>query len=547
VNEKKKRITAITVSLVLHATILMAAFNLVVMTFTPPVRETGSLIRVKINSRKFAAPPGQAVTKQNQEPTVEAPEIKPAALNPANKTIQPSFERPTTTPPSAKETIIVTERSPSEVVNEKGAGATSKQPTMTRNVQSRIIATEEVLKDSIASSAEVVNRQTVKPATFGYGTVVKDAGAGTLSGIAAAGEEGLQGTQANTLHVPFDRKTNAADIKSFLGYELQVYEDPADHVKYFRLSIRVEDTQVTLPTIPKEIVFLVDASNSIGKERLEQFKKGILDCLDQLGLNDKFNVMVFKKAVVKFTDKSVERNPTNIGNATDFLKAFEVGSKTDVYDAVLKSIDLKDPMKPAYILLLSDGQPTEGVTNPQQIINQIARINKGRVPVFAFGGGAFVNQYLLDFLSFTNRGWAEFYPYQVSRRLLEMYNRIKDPVLLNLRYYVSGLDEKEIYPKLLPDFFRGSKFVLYGRFTGEKTFFLELLGDSQKDVKQYRISDDISSAPKGDREIARSWAFRKVYHLVSQIEYDKDNKALLDQINTLAKKFDLDIPDIDTK
>jgi len=547
VNDKKKRILALTVSLVFHATLLMAALQMVVVSYTPPPRETGSLIRVKIDSKKFAAPPGEAITKQNQEPRVEIPEVKPAALNPAERTIQPTYEQPSKTPPSAQEKLIVAEKSPAEVVNEKGLGPSPQLPAVTRKVESRIIATEEVLKDSVATSAEKVNRTVVKPLAFGYGSATLDAGAGSLSGVAVAGEEGLQGNQTNTLSVPFDRKTNAKDIKSFLGYEIQTYEDPGDHVKYFRLSIRVEDTQVTLPTIPKEIVFLVDASNSIGKERLDQFKKGMEEALNQLGLNDKFNVMVFKKAVVKFSDKSVERNPSNIGNAVDFLKSFEVGSKTDVYDAVLKSIDLKNPMKPAYIFLLSDGQPTEGVTNPQQIINEIARINKGRVPVFTFGGGSFVNQYLMDFLSFTNRGWAEFHPYQLSKRIVEMYSRIKDPVLLDLRYYVSGLDEKEIYPKLLPDFFRGSKFVLYGRFIDEKAFYLELLGDSEREVKQYRIADDITNAPKGDREIARSWAARKLYHLVSKIEYDKDNKALIAEINALAKKFNLDIPNIDVK
>ncbi len=222
-----------------------------------------------------------------------------------------------------------------------------------------------------------------------------------------------------------------------------------------------------------------------------------------------------------------------------------MGSKTDVYDAVLKSINLKEPMKPAYIFLLSDGQPTEGVTNPQQIINEIARSNKGRVPVFAFAGGSFVNEYLMDFLAFTNRGWAEIHPYQVNKRIVEMYKRLKDPVLLDLRYYVSGLNEKEIYPKLLPDFFRGSKFVLYGSYADEKSFFLELLGDAQSEVKKYRINDDISSAPKGDREIVRNWAFRKAYHLISLIEYNKDNKALIDQIKALAQKFDLEIPNLD--
>jgi uncharacterized protein YegL len=547
VNIKNKKILSISVSVGLHAILLMAAFKLVVMTFTPSQRDTGSLIRVKIDNRKFTPPSGQIPDKDRQEPVVEVSQAKPAALEPTAQTVAPSFQRPSPEPAAAQENIIVVDKSPIEVVEEKGVGPAPVQPAMTRNVQSRIIATEEILKDTVASSAESLNRVSTKPVSLGYGVKTLDTGAGTLTGVAASGEEGLLGSQVNNLQVPFESKTNAIDIKAFLGYELQTYEDPSDHVKYFRLSIRVEDTQVTLPTIPKEVVFLIDASNSTGKERFEQYKAGLLECFNQLGLGDKFNVMVFKKAVVKFTDQSVERNPSNIGNATDFLKAFEVGSKTDVYDAVLKSINLKEPMKPAYIFLLSDGQPTEGVTNPQQIINQIARINKGRVPVFAFGGGSFVNQYLLDFLSFTNRGWAEFHPYRLSKNIVEMYQRIKDPVLLDLRYYVSGLNEKEIYPKLLPDFFRGSKFVLYGSYTNERSFFLELLGDAQNAVKKYRINDDITSAPKGDREIARSWAFRKVYHLISLIEYDKDNKALFDEINALAQKFDLEIPNIDAK
>ncbi len=541
-NNKQKKIFSVGLSVLVHALILVLAFRMVIMTVAPAARKAGTLIRVKIDNRKFSPPSGSMDNREHQEPLVEIPEIKPTALSPVEKTIEPAFQQPSTAQPSAKETIIVADTSPVEVMEEKGAGPAARQPTTTQSVQGRIIASEDILKDSVASSAESLNRASVKPVALGYGVAVAEAGAGTLSGVTAAGEEGLQGTQEKNLQVPFERSTIAQDIKAFLGYELQTYEDPSDHVKYFRLSIRVEDTQVTLPTIPKEIVFLIDASNSITKERFEQFKKGIQESLNLLGLNDKFNVLIFKKAVVRFSEKSLDRNPSNIGNANDFLKSFEVGSKTDVYDAVLKSINLKDPMKPAYIFLLSDGQPTEGVVNPQQIINQIARINKGKVPVFAFGGGAFVNEYLLEFLSFTNRGWGEYHPYHISKNIVEMYKRIKDPVLLDLRYYVSGLNEKEIYPKLLPDFFRGSKFVLYGSYTNENAFYLELLGDSNKDVKEYRISDDITNAPKGDREIARSWAFRKLYHLVSQIEFDKENKALIDEINALAKKFGLDIP-----
>ena len=544
-NKKKRILTSAAISIALHVVFLIVAFRMLVAGFAYAPRETGSLIRVKvIDSKEFSSPPGDVKKKAREQIVPETPESGAPASNVIQKAVELAPQRPPESAPETQQMVASSEKSPVRVVKESGAGPASQASSQERNIKSRLIDGEEALKDFGVSSSQVLNQQQSVPASSNHGAVVSDAGAGALNGAAESVEEGLQASREHNLRVPFERLAGLKDIKSFLAYELLTYEDPSDHGKYFRLSIRVEESPVTLPSIPKEIVFLVDASNSIGQGKLEQFKKGLQECFNQLGLNDKFNVIVFKKTVVKFVEESIERNPANIGNAVDFLHGFEVGSRTDVYDAVLKSIDLKDPMKPAYILLLSDGQPTEGVTNPQQIINQIARGNKGRVPVFAFGGGAFVDEYLLAFLSFTNRGWAEFSPrdYQIARRTVEMYSHIKDPVLLDLRYYVSGFEEKEIYPKLLPDFFRGSKFVLYGRYTDERAFYLQLLGDSQGETKEFLITDDIARAPKGDKTIARDWAFRKAYHLIGLLEYDKDNPGLIRQIKELTRKFDIKTP-----
>jgi len=544
VNKRKRVLTSTAISLALHIVFLIAAFRLLVSGFAYSPHETGSLVRVKIlDSKELLSSLGDA-RKLHEQALPQTPELGAPAPDSMEKAVELAPQRPPESAPEIQEMAASFEKSPVQVVQEQGAGPAPQAPAQERNVKSRLIASEDVLKELSVSSSQSLNQEESVPASSNYGVVVSDAGAGALNGAAESVEEGLQTSKEHNLRVPFERLAGLKDIKSFLAYELLTYEDSLDHGKYFKLSIRVEEAPVTLPSIPKEIVFLVDASNSIGKDRLELFKKGLQECLNQLGLNDKFNVMVFKKSVVKFVEKSIERNPDNITNAVDFLHGFEVGSKTDVYDAVLKSIDLQDPMKPAYILLLSDGQATEGVTNPQQIINQITRGNKGRVPVFAFGGGTFVDEYLLEFLSFTNRGWAEFSPrdHQVAKRTIEMYHHIKDPVLLDLRYYVSGIEEKEMYPKLLPDFFRGSKFVLYGRYTDEQAFYLQLLGDSQGESKEFLITDDISQAPRGDKTIARDWAFRKVYHLVGLLEYDKDNPELIRQIKELTRKFNLQTP-----
>ena len=215
-----------------------------------------------------------------------------------------------------------------------------------------------------------------------------------------------------------------------------------------------------LAVLPKEIVFLVDSSNSIGQPVLEQFKQGVEDCFNLLGREDKFNVIVFKHNTVVVNKESLSNIPADISKAKYFLDDTMANSDTDVYEAVLKSLNLKKSIKPSYVLLISDGQPTAGLINPQQIINQIAQINQGRVPIFAFGAGTFLERYLMSFLAFTNHGWARFGPNDIASGIVDIYKQIKDPVLIDLRYYASGLDTKEIYPKQLPDLFKGSKFVL---------------------------------------------------------------------------------------
>lgn len=545
---KRKAFLAVGISLIFHVALLITALNMVIVGFSFAPRASSSLIHVKIDTRQLTArPQGEDPEKATQEPRVTMPDMSEPQWTTTVQGAELIAQTPMESTLGEPEEVIITDTSSVDVVVEKVVDQGASRPAKKRVPQSRMVSSDNILKELAPATADSAKEAQAMPKSFAEGADAADSGILSFSVLEADNDSRLQGAPKHDLQIPFESRTNAKDIKAFLAYELLTYEDPADNGKYFKLSVRVEETPVTLPSIPKEIIFLMDASNSIGEDRLEQFKKGLRECFNKLGMEDKFNVMVFKKTMVKFMPKSIPRDQSSISNADQFLAGFKTGSKTDVYDAVLKSIEVQEAMKPTYIFLLSDGQATEGVTNPQQIINQIARINKGRVPVFAFGGGIGVDEYLLEFLAFTNRGWAEFSPkeHQINKFLVQMYDHIKDPVLLNLRYYVSGLNEREIYPKLLPDFFRGSQFVLYGRYTDEKSFYLQLLGDAQGEVKEYLVTNDVSSAAKGDRDIAVEWAFRKVYHLVSKLEYDKDNQVLLKEIKDLSKKFELKTPYID--
>jgi hypothetical protein len=337
--------------------------------------------------------------------------------------------------------------------------------------------------------------------------------------------------------------SQAMDLGTALTYQLFKYKDPATGQKYFKLSVKVRDATMNFPVVPKEIIFLLDASGSIGMKRLTQFEDGLVYSLKHLNPEDRFNIFVFKDKTIPFSPLSLKAGGENIKKAIDFLRGLRSWSTTDIYGALRASLDLNNPFVPSYRVIMTDGFPTKGILDDRHVINEISKINDNRVSFFTFGGGSF-DPYMLDFIAFKNRGWSRYTDrdYFISRELSRLYDEIKDPLLLNVRYYVSGLNDKEIFPRVMPDFFKGSQFVVYGKYTNENRFILQVRGDTATEKKEFLVTASLQEATVGDRQIARDWAFHKVYYLISQLKFNENNEALIDAIDDLCSKFQIITP-----
>jgi hypothetical protein len=529
-----RKVLSTSLSLACHTIFLIIAFNVfftpssVSAPISPPV-----LIHVHIDSRPFSPSMGNAGLKIPQKTMVKAPEMRMAPKK------KPQFQKKQSHP---VQTRVMNKPVPARKKNIPKDNVLAIPKTHApafhaparRETNKTIFNTMDVFKDM-----KVANRKMAASSIMPVSDISDQI---QQMPMTPSLESELPDYQGATPYLPFEQNGTGTDIKAFLGYTLDTYEDPADNVKYFKLSIQVEEIPGTLPPLAKEITFIIDASNSIGPELLAQFGSGVGKCLRLLGGNDKFNIIVFNDQVRKMQEEAVANTVDNIQQGEEFVSDLKPRSTTDLYETVQQSINVNHAMRPSYLYLLSDGQPTEGVTDPVQIIDQIGHINKGRVPIFGLGAG-FPNKYFMSFLSFTNHGWAEFGPSIAAEdSVIQLYNHIKDPVLTNLRYQSVGLDKNEIYPKLLPDLFKGSEFVLYGRYTTEGDFMFQLRGDSQNDLKQYVIKDNLANGRTGDRTIAEEWAMRKIYDLLGQLKFDQSNQDIIEEVNALAMKFNLKIP-----
>lgn len=366
-----------------------------------------------------------------------------------------------------------------------------------------------------------------------------------FSGESLGGIErkGIPGVMRN--YAPINKaRMKFSDMKGYIVCGISVFSDPQDGQKYYKIVIRVGEEGLKLSATPKEIVFLVDCSSSIGKERFEEFKEGLRYCVNNLNQDDHFNIGAFKKRISWFNKGSVKLNEINKKNALNFIDGLSVKQRTDAYNALYASLKQKKIKNPSYIVFLSDGLPTYGEKDSQKIVNEISKLNNGERPIFAVTGGMRVDRYFLDFIAYKNRGWSGYTSrtHSISKQVRDVCDKIRSPLLLNLRYRVSGLDEKEIFPKNLPDFFRDVEFTLYGKYSDEKEFSLQFLGDLKGELNEFIIVGSLEDAEQGGEEIARNWAFNRIYHLIGTFEYGSENAEIIEEIKALCKKFNLKLP-----
>jgi Ca-activated chloride channel family protein len=324
---------------------------------------------------------------------------------------------------------------------------------------------------------------------------------------------------------------------------LETYESPEGE-KYFRLEIVPGPKANQMKVIPKEIIFLMDASLSIQQKRLGEVVRGIQESLKHLNPQDKFNVYTFKDRIVKMSEESMTVSDAAIRDSVRLLSKLEPTEQTDIYKAFRDSIQTRASMNPSYIIFFSDGRPTQGVVSSEKLIGEISRINHLERSIFAFSGGKRVNRYLLDFLAYQNRGWSEYAEetHMISERIFGLYQKIQNPLLTNLRYQFSNLSEAEVYPKHLPDFYLNTRFVLYGQYTNEDAFSVRVVGDADGESKDFLYTRRLSAAPKGSEAIAREWAFNKFYHRISTITLEGKTPEGTAELKRLSDQFKIKTP-----
>ena len=329
-----------------------------------------------------------------------------------------------------------------------------------------------------------------------------------------------------------------ASLDDVLEVRLATYEPP-DEEGYFLIRISPKRGG-QIETMPKEVIFVIDASKSIQEAKLDQSKAGLQSCLAQLNESDLFNIIAFKESPTVFRSTSVRPTAGNIRAARVFVKGLKPSGETDVYSAIAPLVRITKPETHPYnIFLISDGKPTSGMVDSRAIINNLTRDNELRASIFTFGGGSEVNVYLLDLLSYLNKGrtYVADRVYSIDNEMPKFCDTIGTPILIDLRANYANIAESEIYPKVLPDFYMDSEILVSGRYSGTDVFSMRLSGAVNGQKKELVFRKEFAEAEKGGSEIARRWAFTKIYKLIADMCQRGPEPELVEQVRSLSERY----------
>ncbi|MHA2611991.1 MAG: VIT domain-containing protein [bacterium JZ-2024 1] len=316
------------------------------------------------------------------------------------------------------------------------------------------------------------------------------------------------------------------------------YKEPEED-GYFLLFLNPEIPE-TGEILPKDVAFVMDVSGSMAGLKLEQAKEAMKGLLDKLEASDRFNIVVFSSGVEKLSDRWLEVNSASLERAKKFVQRLDALGGTNISAALDEVFSLPvDLSRPRYILFLTDGNPTEGIRNWEELVRWVARRNEKSFRLYCFGIGNDVNIPFLDRLAEENGGTSEYTSqvHEVESAVSRLYEAFRRPVLSQISLNWSGAEVYDLYPKKIVDIFAGKTVSLAGRFAPGKILQLSVKGLLADREHTYKFSFPLPEESEEFSFLPRIWAGRKIAYLIDEMSKHGRNEETIRSIIELSKKY----------
>lgn len=307
--------------------------------------------------------------------------------------------------------------------------------------------------------------------------------------------------------------------------------------------------------VSKTVIFVVDQSGSMAGEKIDQAREAARFVINNLHEGDLFNVISYETAVTPMKPELQRFNAETRQLAIGFVNSINSGGSTNIDGALKAALGmLQNEGRPAYIVFLTDGLPTEGETDELKIAENARLANRYGARLISFGVGYDVNSRLLDRLTRENHGQSEYVrpDEDIEASVARLYGKISSPVLsgmtVDFGFDTVRADAGELvnrmYPKGVTDLFAGSQLVLIGRYRESGAVTVNVKGKVGDKEETFRF--DMNLSPKGEFSsygfVRQLWAARRIGEIIDLIDLNGSNPELIQELVELSTKHGIVTP-----
>ena len=321
---------------------------------------------------------------------------------------------------------------------------------------------------------------------------------------------------------------------------------------YYLLMISPKDDWSDQEYSAKDVVFVVDTSGSMAEEgKMEKARAALLYGVRILRPQDRFNIISFAGEEHLMEAGMIAADERGRARGEAFVKALKPVGGTNINQSLLAALNqLTDPdrERPKMLVFMTDGLPTVDETNVNRIVDNVHQAIKPGVRLFTFGVGYDVNTTLLDKLAAENGGVADYVEPKedLEVKVSNFFSKVNYPVLTDLQLDMGGAQTDLVYPRGIPDVFRGSQVTLIGRYSNPddlNSVELKLSGRSGGVTRSYTYTNlSFPLRTDANEYLPRLWATRRVGWLMEQVRSNGEQKELRDEIVDLGTRYGIVTP-----
>jgi len=270
--------------------------------------------------------------------------------------------------------------------------------------------------------------------------------------------------------------------------------------------------------IPRELIFIIDTSGSMGGESIRQAKAALSMAVGRLGLEDRFNIIEFNSNYSLYSPSSVGVNKLERRQALGFVENLEASGGTNMAPALNVALTADTPEGfVKQIVFITDGS----VSNEAELFELVdSKLGEGRL--FTVGIGSAPNGYFMSQAAKFGRGSHTSIGNlrELGAKMEILFRRLESPVLTDVNVEWPAELKVQMWPENIPDLYWGEPLTVSAKLTDNNSAKMlsgevTVTGSIGGAMWQQRITL-AQGTPAEHNGVASLWAREKISALLNQ-------------------------------